>query len=1424
MTALPFEHLLQGQWRIEDVLGESSHAITYEATHDLTRQKAVIKEYFPRAQVTRVGDRVKAASAADAEVFARNRARFATEARALANMRHENLLRVYDIFAENETVYIVVEFLKGESLERKITRENHLDQAKIDKMLPHLVKSLAVIHEIYCLHLDLSPDRIFLRRDNGIPVLLGVGVVSQEDKSGNRGRNVTAGYSPPELHEESDEAAFTPVSDIYGFAAVLYHCVTGAAPAAADLRLKAVAAGQQDVFEPLCTPQRLTQGYRERFLQAIDEALVLASSDRPGDLFQWHRALTLEEGEDADDVSGTSAGVLGRGRLWIEPMAVDGPADMHILLDGEPFDNGSETSVGIHDLQIEIHGFKPVTRRVQIQDAELRLPIEFERRFDIRVNEALLKAVIEGDVDQIMTMLDSGAMVDFIDQDGETSLMKASASDRSDIVFVLLKAGADVNFRDKHGRTALMAACDQGHEFIVSALLEGGAAVDLKDEEGRTALIMASARGSGPSVMALLAAGATVDAEMDGGGTALMAASLSGDFECVEALLQHRANPGARDQQGLTVLMMAAMNGRADIARALLDAGALVDEENDGKTAVDHALAHGHLQAALLLGVDARLHEAARRGDVAMIRKLLDIGVPVDIADREQRTALALASAHGHAQAVRFLLDAGAEASGKDGSGMTALDYAVSASHPEVAALLGARDLLIDASAAGRTDRVAELLAVGVDVNAKDESGRTALMIASQRGRIETLSVLLEASVALNVQREQDGRTALMMAVEQGHTEAVRMLLDAGANPDVADGEGTALFMACENLHVDIIVLLVQAEADINLVRETDGMTALMVVCRQGHTGIIQTLVAAGADPNIRDHDGWVALMHGCMAGQTQVLSSLLEARVDINSQTRDGKTLLMMAIVEKRDEVVMELLQARTGINVNIRDVEGKTALIHACISGRKEMVQALLRHGARASRRIHTDATDQDGQTALMYACLLGHEAIVTLLLQAGASLHKADRDGWTALMVASRAGHVGTARLLIEHAVSSLFRKNQEGDTARDIARRIGHEKMAILMLWGPALVFMQPLLRWRGTALIPRLLLPGRISHMLRERELAETHTAVSVSSVDARLWVDLKPESGWLFLDGKPFTSGSWVRAGEHTLRAEAEGYKPETRRITIEGVSLHIAISLRVPGKYESFHDHPRCPEMVVLTSGEFFMGSEPDIDAIWDPCEMPRRKVVIGYNLAMGKYPVTVAEYECFVRESKHGGGLDTRIYEERKWSFRHDRNWRDPGFEQSPAHPVVCVSWHDANAYAQWLSDKTGYEYRLPSEAEWEYAARAGSTSLYGHGDQMDKEQANFAGHHGGTVEVDTCAPNVFGLCGMHGNVAEWTEDCWNRNYEEAPVDGSAWKQDGCIWRVHRGGSWVYGAWHLRSSARARDVAHARRNNLGFRVARVL
>ncbi|MEO5373459.1 MAG: formylglycine-generating enzyme family protein [Alphaproteobacteria bacterium] len=267
--------------------------------------------------------------------------------------------------------------------------------------------------------------------------------------------------------------------------------------------------------------------------------------------------------------------------------------------------------------------------------------------------------------------------------------------------------------------------------------------------------------------------------------------------------------------------------------------------------------------------------------------------------------------------------------------------------------------------------------------------------------------------------------------------------------------------------------------------------------------------------------------------------------------------------------------------------------------------------------------------------------------------------------------------------------------------------------------------------------------------------------------------------------------------------------------LVVTTVPASPSITSGTSGAKQLAKDCAYCPEMVAVPGGEFMMGSPKD-EPDRRPDEGPQHKVTV-LPFAIGKYEVTFAEWDACVAD----GGCNGYRPEDRGWG--RDRR------------PVINVSWDDAQAYAQWLSRKTGHVYRLPSEAEWEYAARAGTTTPFHFGQTISTDQANYDGNYSygigikgeyrrQTVPVGRFPANAFGLYDIHGNVREWVGDGWHSTYDGAPVDGGVWRIIVSFERVVRGGSWNYLPGSLRSAMRDWVDTGTRISNLGFRIARTL
>ena len=309
--------------------------------------------------------------------------------------------------------------------------------------------------------------------------------------------------------------------------------------------------------------------------------------------------------------------------------------------------------------------------------------------------------------------------------------------------------------------------------------------------------------------------------------------------------------------------------------------------------------------------------------------------------------------------------------------------------------------------------------------------------------------------------------------------------------------------------------------------------------------------------------------------------------------------------------------------------------------------------------------------------------------------------------------------------------------------------------------------------------------------------------------------------------------------------------------LSVTTASVATASGATAKSAPREFTDCADCPPMVVVPAGKFMMGISPEMEPTSHSNSAkgrsaPVHQVTFAKPFAMGKYPVTVAEFRKFVDETGYQTpdscynqhAIDGHMIYENARGY----SWRSPGYPINDKHPVVCITWEDATAYTMWLSKKTGHKYSLPSESQYEYAARGGTSTLYFWGDKFDataclySNQPDFAqgramgpdapmgpeyrfqcdDGYGYTSPVGSYRPNPFGLYDMQGNIWEFTADCWNLNYEGAPTDGSAWMTGDCDANFTRGGSFGNASWTAHVAQRAARDRDYNGHSWGFRVAR--
>ena len=587
----------------------------------------------------------------------------------------------------------------------------------------------------------------------------------------------------------------------------------------------------------------------------------------------------------------------------------------------------------------------------------------------------------------------------------------------------------------------------------------------------------------------------------------------------------------------------------------------------------------------------------------------------------------------------------------------------------------------------------------------------------------------------------------------------------------------------------------------------------------------LRSALLAGAEVNTRDQRGWTPLMHAANQGYSLMVPPLVDAQADPDIRAADGATALFISVLQGYEDIARELVAA--GADTTIRGPKGRTALELAQLQGLESTVSLLA--GADADRVAFLAAEEADTGNAYDQYINSYPSGIFT---QRARERREAalDREAF------ERARMFGTAQSYRDYLkeyptglhheaaaqrVTELDAEEHERAVQADTASAYADYLEA-----HPEGLFVDEVKRRRRQAL------DREMFARADERDTIE----------ELQTYLDSQPE-------------------GAH--RDEARDRLKELREplVFAEAQEVHTVVAYNEylvsypDGAYadlanqliaqlgatgNEFRDCGHCPAMVVIPSGSFMMGSGDG-----KPDETPRHRVTIGEALAVGKYEVTVGEFEAFVAATGHDMGDDDGLLglpppnacTSLSFLQMFERiSWRAPGFGQEHDSPVVCVSWNDAVAYVKWLSIETGQPYRLLSEAEWEYIARAKTDTAFHFGAVISTKEANYDSSHSDELSVDqlnrgraitvgSFPPNRFGVHDVHGNALEWVEDCWHQNYAGAPTDGRAWTWDGnCEVRIARGGSWYNYASLVRSAARASFDAKKRHSHFGLRVARAI
>ncbi|XP_028847701.1 ankyrin repeat domain-containing protein 50 [Denticeps clupeoides] len=533
--------------------------------------------------------------------------------------------------------------------------------------------------------------------------------------------------------------------------------------------------------------------------------------------------------------------------------------------------------------------------------------------------------------------------------------------------------------------------------------------------------------------------------------------------DSVRALLDSGVNVNwTEPSDGRTLLATAALKGSADIAALLLCHGAnLLQSDHQGQTPLTLATRQGHVEVLHVLLDWAQDHHGT---EAAVLRSMLEH------ADGEGWTALRSAAWGGHVDAVRLLLEAGAEVDGCDSEGRTALRAAAWAGHEEI---------------------LLTLLGHGAQVNLADREGRTPLIAAAFMGHKEAVAILLDAGAEVDL-ADGDGRTALSVAAlcvpngGKGYGDVVSLLLESGANPAHRDHDGmTPLLLAAYEGQEEVLELLLEAGADVDECAGAQNstittVTPLLAAASMGHHSVVNRILFWGAAVDVIDSEGRTALCLAAARGSLDVVRSLLDRGLDENHKDDLGWTPLHAAACEGHRSVCAVLTEKGSMARVGEADAEGRTPLILAAQEGHCSTARLLL------DRRSPIDKRGYDGHSALSAAALQRHREVVELLMRRGADTDVRDAEGRPLLYLLVLEGHLDMVSLLMEKGGVPLESRDAEGRTALHVAAWHGNAEAIKLLLGHGSDPNSQdsegrsPLhsVGWRGHAVAGRMLLEAR----------------------------------------------------------------------------------------------------------------------------------------------------------------------------------------------------------------------------------------------------------------------------------------------------------------------------------------------------------
>ncbi|XP_063923686.1 uncharacterized protein LOC135137861 [Zophobas morio] len=693
---------------------------------------------------------------------------------------------------------------------------------------------------------------------------------------------------------------------------------------------------------------------------------------------------------------------------------------------------------------------------------------------------ALHIACLEGVYDNVEVLLDSGASININDNDNHNVLHYAVKQVNPDVIKLLLEKGIDINAQDNNGRTALQIACYEGVHANATFLLDSSASINTRDKNKENAMHYAAAsrRVNRNIITLLLEKGIYINAQTIYGMTALQIACREGVYENAETLLRfgasinlvdernknalHYASQSLQDNQNIiklllergmeldvTVLQNACLEGVYQNVKTLIDCGIptyLIDNAN--KTALHYASASKRVNRDTIkllldkgIDIDARnksemtaLQIACREGVYENTETLLRLGASIDIVDEHHNNALHYASQslEGNQRIINLLTDEGMDLDAQNQNGTTALQFAC----------LG-----------GVYENVETLLDLGASFDIIDHDKKNLLHYASasKKANRDVIELLCEKGINVNAQ-SQNGMTPLQTACLEGVQENAKLLLDCGASVNLTDHDDkNSLHYASASPRVNQVIIQVLAkEIDLNA-QDKVKTTALHFACQAGVYDNVEMLLDCGASIDIADKNNHNVLHYAAASKHVNrsIIELLLDKGIDVNAQAKNGMTALHIACIEGVYDNVEVLLDS--GASININDNYNHNVLHYAVKQVNPDVIKLLLEKG------IDINAQDNNGRTALHIACYEGVYANATLLLDSGASIKTRDKNNENAMhyAAASRRVNQNIITLLLEKGIC-INAQTIHGMTALQVACREGvHENAETLLRFGASI---------------------------------------------------------------------------------------------------------------------------------------------------------------------------------------------------------------------------------------------------------------------------------------------------------------------------------------------------------------------------------